>query len=235
MLVIKDLLPGDITYDEVVATIAFNDTLVKYSNVPASVLLQLNATVNAEVIDWMPELPPYTFASARPIVASDQAQDANSTDSDVDIEEMYNLIISDYSIEAVRAQLEQLYPQIPEPVTLPTGSLDVWLKFFHEEHLCSTSKKGHHRPSSHPNQHNRTGVPHFGFQDMADDEKDRARLIFAVLALGMVGMLGALYVWQRGSSFRRDTTTTQMVILQAQREFDGVADYESDEFDAELL
>ena len=231
-----DLLPGDLIYDEVVAAIPFNDTLLKISNIPAGVLLQLNQTLNPNTTEWMPKLPLYTFASAYPIAASVPAVDNNSTNREAD-SEMYNLIISEFSLKAIKAQLDMLYPQMEsEPVALPMGSLDVWLMFFQEEHLCETDQKGLHRPSWHPNHGNGTGMPHMGSPEMADEEKDRVRLFFAITALGMVVLLGSFYAWQRGSSFRRDSTARQMVVLQAQREFEeGDSDDYRDDFDAELL
>eukprot|EP00977_Amphora_coffeiformis_P010024 scaffold2353_cov167-Amphora_coffeaeformis.AAC.15 len=232
-----DLLPGDLIFDEIVAAIPFNDTLLKISNIPAEVLLQLNETLNAKVIEWMPDLPIYTFASAHPIVASVPALDSNSTNRETD-SEMYDLIISEFSLKTIKPQLDLLYPQmVSEPIALPMGSLDVWFQFFREEHLCQTDQKGLHRPSWHPNHGNSTGMPHIGFPEMANEEKDRVRFFFAIVALGMVVLLGSFYAWQRGSLFRRDFSARQMVILQAQREFEegDADDYNDDDFDNELL
>jgi len=238
-----DLLPGDLIFDEIVAAIPFNDTLLKISDVPVAVLLQLNKTLNAKTIDWMPELPPYTFASAHPIATPVPTIDNNSTDREAD-SDMYDLIISEFSLKTIKAQLDLLYPQMTsKPVVLPLGAMDVWLKFFHEEHLCQTDQKGQHKPSWHPNHGNGTGMPHVGFPEMASEEKDRVQLFFAIVALGMVAVLGTFYAWQRGSKFRRDTSARQMVILQAQREYEGDSgnyrddddEDDNDNFDAELL
>lgn len=227
-----DLLPGDIILDEVIGMIPFNETLFKFSDLPVKVVVQLNKTINSQVLPYMPSLPPYTFASTKPL----PVVDLNSTTmmGNQTSGELYDLITSEFVVDRIQEELQKLYPQTSEPTAIPTGVLDVWLRFFKEEHLCQTKHKGNHRPSSHPHQHqNGTGLPHFGFEG-SDDEKDQARLAFAVVALAMLALLGSVYVWQRGATYKRDANARERIILEAQREFEG-DEYSDEDFDRELL
>ena len=225
-----DLFPGDIILDEVIGMMPFNETVFKFSGIPLDILIQLNKTANSQVVDYMPALPRFTFAPAKPLPSFD----ANSTILENNTsEELYNLITSEFVVRALQTELQKLYPQISAPVSMHTGVLDVWLRFFGEEHLCQTPQQGSHRPSPHPNHNNGTGMPHIGFT-VPDDEKDQARLIFSVVALAMLGLLGSIYVWQRGATYKRDNMARERIILEAQREFEGEEESD-DDFDRELL
>lgn len=223
-----DLLPGDITLDEVIGMSPFNDTLYIIPDVPLDILVELNRTINDPGKSYYPGLLPYTFASTRPLPQMTFSPGENGTSSTP----VYNLISCKFGIADIVTQLQLLYPEAPQAAPLPTGSLDIWLRFFERDHLCETIDKGSHRPSPHPH-HNGT-IPTFGFENRTDEEKDQIRMAFAGVALGIVALLGAVYIRKRGSIFREVTHAKEMVILAAQREFDGVED-EFDELDNELL
>jgi 2',3'-cyclic-nucleotide 2'-phosphodiesterase (5'-nucleotidase family) len=201
-----DLLPGDLILDEVIGMYPFNETVYSFVDVPIEILLELNSTLNAQKISYMPELPPYTFAAAGPLAT------ANST---------YNLVTSSFAKDSVHTQLLTLYPQVQGPVALPTTTLEIWLSFFRNEHLCQTSQQGNHREHNQNGRHNHTGgIPHMGIPSVPDEKRDLVRLIFAGVAFASVVLLGAVRVWQRGLTWRTIVSQSEQATLQAWEEFE---------------
>jgi hypothetical protein len=223
-----DLLPGDLTVDEIISMIPFNDTIFLIPDVPLDILLELNSTLNNQRVPWMPNLSPFTFSPASPLPpVSAEAAENQTTNIPV-----YNLLTNEFALSRITVPLQTLYPSVAQAQPLPQGVVDVLLGFFREDHLCDATGRGSHRPSAHPNHPNVT-LPGFNFDNLSDEDKDQIRFGFVGVAMAMIVVLGALYIWKKDSNFRVETYAKEMQILDAEREFYGESDDE--EFDNELL
>lgn len=210
-----DLLKGKVRVDDIISLSPFNDTLCYWKDLPGSIILQLNESMNAnQETSWLPLLPSYILAPTENI----------STNSS------YKLITAEFDVPSIREGLASIYSKssrmVPEPMDL-TATL-LWLNYFRDHDSCGVN---HSHPSHQHKQHddrpsietntNSTGN-HSPVSSPGGPREDKARLLFVGAAMGAIVILGSINIWQRGRRFHQLMSARQVIILEAQNDFSDV-------------
>lgn len=211
-----DLYGGEVSLNDILGVSPYNNSLVKWDNLPSEVITALNATLNAEPDTWMPFLPSWILSSAEPFVPRGRH---------------YSLIVDDFQSRYIAERLNQLWSNnktdpLSPPKDMPgVTSSSIWIEYFEN---FSSSCSGHHNGFHSSGGGN--GSSPSGFA-RSNPKADAARLGFAVFAVLVVGILGSVLVWQRATRFNYLTTERDYATREALQEYEGDEELYLDESD----
>ncbi|GAX17871.1 hypothetical protein FisN_18Hh075 [Fistulifera solaris] len=194
-----DLLKGKVRLDDIIAVSPFNDTLYYWKDVPGSVILQLNESINVQQdTSFLPLLPSYILAPSETIVPSTR----------------YELMTSEFEVPSIREALVAIFPNAVEAKPTELTATQLWLNYFREHNLCSIP---HLEPKPHQDEPSESNRSQAGEPDYS--EEDQMRLLFVGVAMGTVLVLGAIHLRQRSRQFTKLRAAREAAILNARHEF----------------
>jgi 2',3'-cyclic-nucleotide 2'-phosphodiesterase (5'-nucleotidase family) len=198
-----DLLKGRVRLDDIIAVSPFNDTLYYWKDVPGSVILQLNESMNVQQdSSFLPLLPSYILAPSEAIVPSN----------------LYELLTSEFEIPSIREALVAIFPKAlqmePKPTDLTATQL--WLNYFREHSSCGIA---HLEPTTPEHQDDpiKSNRTHAG--EPESSKEDQMRLLFAGVAIGTILVLGTIHMRQRSRQFTKIMAAREAVMRDARNEF----------------
>ena len=221
------LLEGRVQVGHILEVAPFNDTLYVWKDIPASVIQNLNTTLNLNNETWLPDLPKYVFASAEPFTATNRT---------------YDFITDDFDEGTIQKALIEIYPQAADiqPERYPDTSTAIWLKYIRDHSPCGEDvpslppKKntGGNNDGRSPNDvDHTTGGPQSSISGGGEGVlTDDAELGFAAMAILAILVLGSINVWQRGKRYQQHVVASHRATMEALNEYE-----ESDEYDGEEI
>ena len=216
-----DLFGKEVRLDDVLAVSPFNNSLVKWDNVPAETVAALNASLNVEPNNWMPQLPNFILASAKPFEA---------------VNRLYTLVIDGFEQRSISDHLAKIWPNhtdFPVPTLIPGATTSsIWIDYFSEvSSTCSKTGSWYNKPSNaHQSGEN-------GLSGLAgsNPNADPARLVFVAVAVVVVAALSTVAVWQKGARFQYMAAEREQATMAALREFEGETGLYMDETEGEFV
>ncbi|GAX24521.1 hypothetical protein FisN_18Lh075 [Fistulifera solaris] len=194
-----DLLKGNVRLDDIIAVSPFNDTLYYWKDIPGSVILQLNESMNVQHdTSFLPLLPSYILAPSETIVPST----------------LYELMTSEFEIPSIREALVAIFPNALEAKPTDLTATQLWLNYFREHSSCGIP---HPELTPHKDEHTESNQTQAGEPDSS--QEDQMRLLFVGVAMGTILVLGAIHIRQRSHQFTKLRVTREAVILDARHEF----------------
>ena len=197
------LSAGQLYRDDALKVAPFNETYIRWENIPGSVIAALNASVNEDPEPYLLMLPEFILVTPQPFVAD------NTT--------LYTLVVEEFDAIRIQRALNEIDPTIPaDSGKLAETSTGLWLAYLSQV-SCGKHFFGHTntRPPTHKKPTHET--PHM--ETEAEEEEDSLRLLFAGLAVSLVALLGAVSVQQRGRIWRAERLEKDAVVLEALREY----------------
>ena len=215
-----DLYAKELTMDEVIAVSPYNRSLYMFPEIPGSVIAELNASLNAH--SKVAKLPNWVMC---PSPASEFPQPTEPGGSN----ELYDLVVSEFSINRIRQTLEAVWPNAsPEesyvPESLPLAdhtTTSVWLQFFSETETCQTDKKGNERypvPNTKSGHHTSSGTPSKAMGSFIGDPLDNnGWVVFAVATVLLAFVLTGVCI--RKKPMRSQVYTSELATVEPSSEF----------------
>ncbi|CAB9515977.1 5'-nucleotidase [Seminavis robusta] len=228
-----DLLQQQLVKDDVIAVAPFNDSLISIGpNIPGSVVTQLvKQVLNPSAHAFNPKWENYYLAPRLETLAPN---------------EQYEILSPSFGIETIVSGLDEIgYNGTTKQQDSGFFDTDVWIKFVKDnwecrdqESVAPTSTNQHHggsqghgnagsgghqggsssTSSSGPGDHNHhSGTP---YNVSANEEEDKFRLILASIGVGLVLLLGTVYIWQLHKSWLVRYRERQRLIFIADSEND---------------
>jgi hypothetical protein len=194
------LYEGDVRLEDVIGVSPFNSTFVVLNNVEMKALLEFNNTYNAAENFLMKVLPNYVLSFADPDAAFD------SIDVYVDSYQANSIIKALNNFSSV---------PIDPPVATNVTTTSIWLDYFAKEgyNYCKTRgkspPKSHFEKKKHPN------------GESSGSTEELFESTFGAVAIAIVLLLCAAMVRQQGALSRQESTAKEIVVLQAQQEYDA--------------
>lgn len=201
-----DLPAGVVRLDDAIAVSPFNETLYEWKRIPSEIIVALNETLNGgEHLPYLPLLPNYIMASARPFVA---------------VGDFYDVLTDVFEMPRIQEHLTDLFPEAGPAVRLnDTTTSTIWVNFFRHNWLCR-KKESTKKPGLHPFGSSNGTTPRITERD---PQLDQFRLVFACVAFFAVLLLASVNVRQRGTLY------SATVRQREQQTFDALQEYEGDE------
>jgi 2',3'-cyclic-nucleotide 2'-phosphodiesterase (5'-nucleotidase family) len=228
-----DLYAGDVTVDNVIAVSPYNNTMLAYTDVPASLL---RAALHVlETIE-----PPWLAAATPNYIVS-----TTDTDHDVspDDEQLYTLVVDEFEYGTIDATLRSLLviepvngtvaqtldPAIPLPGITTTS---IWLDYIrHTSDHCPMSKDKKHSWTGGSSSNSGTSSHGTKPSSGTNASEDSARLSWLGMALVIMVVLGGLAIYQKSADFEQRLQQRQFAILAAAAEYNDNEDDSGDDDD----
>jgi hypothetical protein len=211
------LYEGDVRLEDVIGVSPFNSTFMVLNNVEMKALLEFNDTNNAVENTFMKVLPNYVLSFADP-------------DALFDFVDVY---VDSFQAKSIMTALNG-FSSVPidPPLASNVTTTSIWLDYFAKEgyNYCKTQgktpPKSHFEKKTHP------------FGESSDSSNEELfESTFGVVAIVIVLLLCAAMVRQQGALSRQESTAKEIVVLQAQQEYDEAyhddVDISDDEYGTE--
>jgi 2',3'-cyclic-nucleotide 2'-phosphodiesterase (5'-nucleotidase family) len=212
-----DLYEGDVRLDDLFGVSPFNNSFWMWHDIPATVIVAVNSTLNALPPQLPTPLPNFILSSSQSF----------------QIDERYSLIVDSYELSVVEEQLRII---IPNDTTFPTRTelsgvttTSIWINYF-TQNSPSCNSKFHQPKENNPFSSNN------GHKVSGDAGIDTMRLAFVGTAITVMIILTAILVHQKSAVFRQLMDQRQFAIMEAIREYEqGDVIYMDDCEDGELI